>query len=101
MKIIINSTLLATELSKFNPTQNPISRVEVLIFENGNSPLVIMSGNVGLHMPVTTVKKHAKSKKYKANPESWQNVLELINGISEQPIILRIKRKKVEVIFQY
>lgn len=50
---------------------------------------------------VFTRKNTTRSKTFDARNMNWNNVYHLVRMVQEQPIVLRIHKTMIEVIFQY
>jgi hypothetical protein len=94
MKILLSSKSLAICLNKLDLELSPMVRIvtdgDTLTFITGSQS----SDLFGIHICgwVPMIKQHDRR---------WDWIKELVQKVSEQPIVLDIREEKVDVIFQY
>lgn len=99
MRVLISSKVLQTGLMRFDLHFNPIRTAIINIAGSGVWEFSLIS-DVHIERIDCEVLSKAYERKNQAG-RKWDWVLELVSRVDEQPIVLDIHEKTINVIFQY
>lgn len=94
MKIIISSEALAIGLNKID---FDINSIECLQYVDNN--LCLYVDDIVIHIGCAA--SFGNSKVYNQADRGWEHIKALMNQIDEQPVVLDISEKIINLIFQY
>lgn len=93
MKILVSSKLLASKLNEIDFDKDSMQAIR-----GGQGCVIFVSCNKNVEMGCSILDFHARIVQENTR---WDHIKKLVNNVSEQPIILNIRRNAVNVTFQY